>query len=205
MADEPIPEPEPGDIAPYNPELDRDDDDLQPGERPWEDPDAEEELEAPTAHPINWDLLSAEDAEYEWLALNEWVHWLRKTYGLPASIVPPYWHRHSELVWELSALHLHWIGSYDPEQNGAAALIWHRDFAAARERLREWVTISGTKLDRDRATRQTIWPGEAATADAGEVQITDREEDFTQFVLDDVTRRHALEAIRAERPSTQAG
>lgn len=58
-------------------------------------------------HPINWNLLSAQDLEAELLELNRWVDWLRHTYGLPASVVPPYWHRHPELVWELSALHLH--------------------------------------------------------------------------------------------------
>lgn len=57
--------------------------------------------------PINWNLLSAQDLEAELLELSRWVDWLRHTYGLPASVVPPYWHRHPELVWELSALHLH--------------------------------------------------------------------------------------------------
>ena len=48
--------------------------------------------------------------------------------------------------------------------NGArhqpAPLGWHRDFADARQRLRDWVAASGTRLDRDRPTRQTAWPGE---------------------------------------------
>ena len=42
-------------------------------------------------------------------------------------MVPPFWHRHPELLWELSALHLHWLSAYDPEQNGSAPLGWHRD------------------------------------------------------------------------------
>lgn len=189
-----IREPEPEDFSPYNPELDSEDNDLDEGERPWE-PEDGEEIELPKPRPINWDLLTAEDAEHEWLTLNQWVHWLRKTYGLPAAILPPFWHRHPELVWELSALHLHWLGAYDPEQNSASALTWHRDFALARERLREWVSINGTRLDRDRPTRLTVWPGEDPIAETREEMIADREEDFTQFVLDDVTRRHALEAV----------
>ena len=80
-------------------------------------------------HPINWNLLSGDDAEAEWIELNRWVNWLRRTYGLPASVVPPFWHRHPELVWELSALHLHWLGAYDPDQHGSAPFGWHRDFA----------------------------------------------------------------------------
>lgn len=147
-------------------------------------------------HPINWNVLSSDEAEAEWLELNGWVNWLRVTYGLPATIIPPYWHRHPELVWELSALHLHWLGAYDPEQNGSAPLGWHRDFADARDRLRDWVATSGTKLDRDRATRLITWPGETIEQDAGEVTITNRDEDFVTFVLEDVERRRTAEDAR---------
>ncbi|GAB3924365.1 hypothetical protein GCM10027613_35880 [Microlunatus endophyticus] len=151
----------------------------QPGNRPYDwaaDPDSglesepePDEITAETAddatetdvpHPVNWRALTAEDAEYEWLALNEWVDWLRHEFGLPASIIPPAWHRHPELVWELSALHLHWLGAYDPAQHASAPIGWLADFHAAQNRLREWVALSGTRLDRDRPTRQTIWPGE---------------------------------------------
>ena len=73
-------------------------------------------------HPINWRTLTAEDAEYGWLALNEWVDWLRHEFGLPASIIPPAWHLHPELVGELSALHLHWLGAYAPAQHAPAPI-----------------------------------------------------------------------------------
>ena len=63
-------------------------------------------------HPINWNLLSSVDLEAELLELNRWIDWLRHTYGLPASVIPPLWHRHSELLWELSALHLHWLAMW---------------------------------------------------------------------------------------------
>jgi hypothetical protein len=96
-------------------------------------------------HPVNWNLLTAHELEQEWLALNRWVDWLRRTYGLTVAVVPPFWHHHPELVWELSALHLHWLAAYDPEQNASAPLGWHRDFADARERLRYWVTACGTR------------------------------------------------------------
>ena len=151
-------------------------------------------LTAEPPHPVNWNLLSADDAEAEWIELNHWVNWLRRTYGLPASVVPPFWHRHPELVWELSALHLHWLGAYDPDQHGSAPFGWHRDFADARQRLREWVAISGTRLERDRSTRQTSWPGEAPADAVEDVVIIDRDEDFVQFVVDDVARRRDGEA-----------
>ncbi|GAB3129141.1 hypothetical protein [Glaciibacter psychrotolerans] len=144
-------------------------------------------------HPINWNLLTADEAETEWLELNAWVNWLRRTYGLGANAIPPSWHRHPELVWELSALHLHWLSAYDPEQNGSAPLGWHRDFSDARQRLRDWVAASGTRLDSDRPTRQTSWPGEGPALTVEDSAITDRDEDFVQFVFEDVEQRRAAE------------
>lgn len=156
--------------------------------------------------PVNWNLLRADDAEHEWLELNGWVNWLRETYGLPAAVVPPMWHRHPELVWELSALHTHWLCAYDPQQNGSAPLGWHRDFADARQRLRDWVAASGTRIDRDRPTRQTRWPGEDPAPPVEETPITDRDEDFVAFIVADVQHRReeeeAVYARLAERATT---
>jgi hypothetical protein len=152
---------------------------------------ADEDEEPP--HPINWNLLTGDEAEAESLDLNAWVNWLRATYGLPPTVIPPYWHRHDELVWELSALHTHWLNAYDPEGSPSAPLAWHRDFADARNRLREWVSTSGTKLDRDRPTRVTTWPGEAPAVSAAEVAIEDRDADFVAYVLQDVTGRRRIE------------
>lgn len=144
-------------------------------------------------HPINWNLLTADDAEAEWLELNKWVNWLHHTYGLGASVLPPFWHRHSELVWELSALHLHWLCAYDPEENGSAPLGWHRDFAEARGRLRDWVAASGTRLDRDRPTRQTAWPGEDPAGPVEDIIISNRDQDFVEWMHADVSARRQAE------------
>lgn len=143
--------------------------------------------------PLNWNLLSSDEAEIEWLELNSWVSWLRLTYGLTPAVVPPFWHRHPELVWELSALHRAWLLAYDPEQHANSPLIWHRDFADARMRLREWVQACGTKIDRDRPTRQTAWPGEPAFPTITETVIADRDVDFVRFVIADVAARRAEE------------
>ena len=145
-------------------------------------------------HPVNWNLLTADQAEAEWLDLNAWVNWLRRTYGLPPTVIPPYWHRHDELVWELSALHTHWLNAYDPDGSPSAPLAWHRDFADARHRLREWVSTCGTKLDRDRPTRLTTWPGEdPPDATAPEVVIENRDADFVAYVLHDTAARRQAE------------
>ncbi|RXW33474.1 hypothetical protein [Brevilactibacter flavus] len=180
---------EPGDDATTNDVPDSDVDQM-------DDDGYDEPLIAEPPHPINWNLLSAEDAEAEWLELNRWVDWLRHTYGLPASVIPPAWHMHPELLWELSALHLHWLCAYDPDQNGSAPLGWHRDFADARQRLREWVAACGTRLDHDRPTRQTVWPGEEPGDPIEDIPIIDRDAEFVEFVMSDVqARREAEEAF----------
>ncbi|WP_166998354.1 hypothetical protein [Paramicrobacterium fandaimingii] len=144
-------------------------------------------------NPVNWHLLSADALEAEWFELNRWVETLRRTYGLPASVIPPFWHRHDELLWELSALHLHWLCAYDPEQDGSAPFGWHRDFADARNRLRDWVASSGTRLDRDRPTRQTAWPGEDPADPVEDVFVADRDQDFVDYVAEQVAARREAE------------
>ena len=151
-------------------------------------------LERPPV-PINWNLLDAEQAEIEWHDLDLWVKWLKGTFGLPPNIVPPYWHRHDELVWELSALHSHWLSCYHESASPSAPISWMREFAEARSRLRDWVSICGTRLDRDRPTRQTTWPGELPADAGGEIEIRDRNKDFADFVREDVLRRRRIEAI----------
>ncbi|MFC8682363.1 hypothetical protein ACFT30_12650 [Microbacterium ureisolvens] len=160
---------------------------------PPDAPDAEPDGLPSVPRPVNWNLLTSDQAAFEWVELDRWVNWLRRTYGLGPSIIPPLWHRHPELVWELSALHLHWLCAYDEQQNGSAPFGWHRDFAEARERLHDWVAACGSRLDRDRATRQTSWPGEDAAPAIAETPIHDRAADFRTFVVEDVARRRAVE------------
>lgn len=144
---------------------------------------------------INWNLLDSATADREWHDLDRWVTWLKTTFGLPPSIVPPCWHRHDELVWELSALHTHWLSCYHESAGPSAPIAWMRDFADARHRLRDWVAICGTRLDRDRPTRQTTWPGDEPEGAGGEIRIVDRRSDFEAFVRTDVRRRQAAEAV----------
>ncbi len=103
--------------------------------------------------PINWNLLDAPTAAIEWRDLDAFVTWLKNTFGLPPGIVPPYWHRHDELIWELSALHTHFLACYSDTASPSAPVAWMREFADSRQRLREWVANCGTRLDRDRPPR----------------------------------------------------
>lgn len=144
--------------------------------------------------PINWNLLTADEAEYEWHDLDRWVRWLKTSHGLPPSIVPPFYYLHDELVWELSALHTHWLSCYHQTASPSAPIVWRRDLEDAKHRLRDWVAISGTRLDRDRPTRITSWPGEPPVVQPGEVEIKDRDRHFEEFVREDVLRRRRVEA-----------
>lgn len=158
--------------------------------------------------PINWRTLPPDDLEHKLLELNAWVDWLRHEYGLPTQIIPPMWHRHPELLWELSALRQHWLFCYDPQAKGNQALAWHHDFSVARERLRDWTTIAGTRLDRDRPTRITPWPGGEAEdwtpQDTSEQPIIARTEDFLAFVEAQVlARQREHDATIREIATTQ--
>lgn len=160
--------------------------DEEPGERPaprprstsWRPPQA-----------VDWTTLEVGEAEAEFRHLDDWVTWLKTTFGLPPAVVPPMWHRHDELIWELSALHTAFLDSYGEMASASAPLRWMREFADARIRLREWTTVNGTRLDRDRATRITTWPGEPPTTPPSEVDITDRWADFEDFVHEDSLQR----------------
>ena len=56
-----------------------------------------------------------------------------------------------------------------------------------------WTAASGTRLDRDRPTRQTAWPGEAPTDPVEDIIITNREEDFVEYMHADVQARLRIE------------
>jgi hypothetical protein len=148
--------------------------------------------------PINRNLLTADEAQYEWHDLDRWVKWLKTSHGLPPSIVPPFYYLHDELVWELSALHTHWLSCYHQTASPSAPIAWRRDFEDSKHRLRDWVAIAGTRLDRDRPTRVATWPGEAGLAQPGEVEIKDRDRHFEEFVREDVLRRRRIEALSSQ-------
>lgn len=76
----------------------------------------------------------ADEAGREWRDLNEWVDWIRKSHGLPATVIAPLWHRHDEMVWELSAQHLSFRASYHRDAQPNAPAAWRRDFWDAQQR-----------------------------------------------------------------------
>ncbi|MFI8526272.1 hypothetical protein ACIGB8_17570 [Promicromonospora sukumoe] len=144
--------------------------------------------------PINWNTLDADRAEQEWWQLDAFVYWLRDDFGLTPQELPPMWHRHTELVWELSALRTSWLAGHAEDAHPGSPLMWLRDLGDARRRLRDWVQRCGTTLTEDRFTRRTTWPGEQAATSPVPVTVDDRAADFAVFVADDVARRRRIEA-----------
>lgn len=159
--------------------------------------------------PMNLRSLTSTEAEIYWRVLDDWVSWLRGEYGLGVTHVPPAWHRHAALRWELSALHTAWLASYHPEASALAPAAWHRELAESLRRLHDWVAQSGTTLTQDRPTSMTLWPGEPGFGAAETWQnaaepapITDRAADFEAWLADDLTARRAVEArVRAALPT----
>jgi hypothetical protein len=147
--------------------------------------------------PVDWNTIPADEAAGEWRDLNGWVDWIRKSHGLPATVIAPLWHRHEEMVWELSAQHLSFRASYHRDAQPTAPAAWRRDFWDAQQRLRQMVAACGTRIDRDRPTRVTAWPGELPIPTAAERVITNRAEDFEHFVAADVRQRREREARAA--------
>ncbi len=146
--------------------------------------------------PIVWQALNADQAEFAWLELNEWVEDLRRVYSIPATVVPPFWHRHQLLVEHLSALHTHWKAAFDPEQHGSAPFGWIRDLDEWKNRMREAVAQLGCRIDACRPEPVTRWPGQPDDDPDGwppPVHLADRYDDFVTHVLWDVRRRQNIE------------
>jgi hypothetical protein len=167
------------------------------------DPGLLSEAEPEPVVPVNWNTLDSLRAEQEWWQLDAFVYWLRDDFGLTPQELPPMWHRHTELVWELSALRTSWLAAHGEDAHPGSPLMWLRDLGESRRRLRDWVQRCGTTLTEDRPTRRTTWPGEQAATSPAPVAVTDRTADFAVFVTDDVARRRQIE-VEAQAEIEQA-
>ncbi|NUU15841.1 hypothetical protein HP550_01070 [Cellulomonas humilata] len=100
--------------------------------------------------PILWCAHTDADQRGLLEALADWVSWLKDRYRLDHRVVPECWAQHSELVEELSALHLAWQVAYASTSPADAALTWHERFAMARIRFGDWVARTGCRPDAHR-------------------------------------------------------
>jgi hypothetical protein len=84
--------------------------------------------------------------------VQQWVGWLRHRYPI-AHQLPPCWAQHSELVEELTALHLAWRAAYtDPAATPTAAADFHTHYLpAALDHVHGW-GVHCTDTHRPRST-----------------------------------------------------
>lgn len=95
--------------------------------------------------PVSWPTLVGEERDARFHELADWIAWVIDRYGLDHRTIPPCWAEHGALVEELSALRTAWATAYAEDSRGDAPLDWHADFAAARQRLADWVARSGCR------------------------------------------------------------
>jgi hypothetical protein len=108
------------------------------------DEESEPKRPAPAgpAGPICWPIYSDQDEQRMLAAVAEWVAWVRWRFTLDHRTIPTCWMQHGPVVEELSALHTAWQAAYS-DGDGTAPLVWMCHFAAARERLTDWVARTG--------------------------------------------------------------
>lgn len=105
--------------------------------------------------PVTWPLLADAETDEYLLELHDWVLWLTHRYHLDPRTIPDCWPAHGELVEELSALRGGWCTANTWASTGADTLHWHAEFAAARDRLIDWVARTGCRPGHHRHQGQT--------------------------------------------------
>ena len=95
--------------------------------------------------PICWPMLGEAETTAHAQELVDWVDWVFDRYALDHRTIPPCWSQHGALLEELSALRTAWVTVYSADSVGDAPLRWHSEFAAARQRLTDWVARTGCR------------------------------------------------------------
>lgn len=95
--------------------------------------------------PLCWPALTEQEREDQLQALNDWIRWLVDCYALDHRVVPSCWAEHGALREELSSLRTAWLTAFAITSTGDAPLDWHAGFAAARQRLADWVSRTGCR------------------------------------------------------------
>ena len=98
----------------------------------------------PVPTTINWDVLDSAAYARTLRELSEWVGWLRHTYRVPATVVPPCWFAHPGIREELGHLWTGWLVTIHPDAGvGMIGLDWDARRDQVISRLRESTAITG--------------------------------------------------------------
>ena len=106
---------------------------------------------------ICWEDLGPEEYGRTLGELAKWLAWLRRTYRIPATVFPPCWYAHGDLLEELSALHTAHQGAYHPDGAATGPADWHHQLAATRTRLNASVARTGCRPGEHRPAAPPAW------------------------------------------------
>jgi hypothetical protein len=101
---------------------------------------------------VCWDDLSPDQYTHRLAELADWIGWLRATYRIPATVLPPCWFTHPGLREDIGHLWTGWLLTRHPDAGvGMIGLDWDQRREAAIGRLREATAITGCTASRHQA------------------------------------------------------
>lgn len=137
---------------------------------------------------VCWDDLDPSTYNRQLTELADWIGWLRATYRIPATVIPPCWFTHPGLREDIGHLWTGWLLTRHPDAGvGMIGLDWDQRRDATISRLREATAITGCT-----ATRHQPEPEPADRAPKG---IYDLWQDHINAESEDRARATARKAV----------
>ncbi len=101
---------------------------------------------------VCWDDLPPDEYTHQLAELADWIGWLRSTYRIPSTVLPPCWFTHPGLREDIGHLWTGWLLTRHPDAGvGMIGLDWDQRREAAIGRLREATAITGCTATRHQA------------------------------------------------------
>ena len=101
---------------------------------------------------VCWDDLDPSTYTRQLTELADWIGWLRATYRIPATVIPPCWFTHPGIREDIGHLWTGWLLTRHPDTGvGMIGLDWDQRRDAAISRLREATAITGCSATRHQA------------------------------------------------------
>ena len=101
---------------------------------------------------VCWDDLDPTTYTHQLTELADWISWLRSTYRIPATVLPPCWFTHPGLREDIGHLWTGWLLTRHADAGvGMIGLDWDQRREAAISRLREATAVAGCTATRHQA------------------------------------------------------
>jgi len=101
---------------------------------------------------VCWDDLDPTTYTNQLTELADWISWLRATYRIPATVIPPCWFTHPGIREDIGHLWTGWLLTRHPDAGvGMIGLDWDQRRDATISRLREATAITGCTVTRHQA------------------------------------------------------